>query len=180
MKPQEKCCQISLSWSLCKRSISWPRRPFIRVDFVVSELCPENSAFSLSSNINICYHSFYFELSQSTSKRKVNWYYDYWVNFFYWNLHQRFGHPNKMFSFPSSDRPIFFFEIEKKKFQIRSSKKRVLYFTSTRPCFINNWNDVMSLSLINVYTTSFIKRMFRHLIVVLIYIIYHLIIYLSD
>ena len=43
---------------------------------------PESSAFSLSSNINTCYRSFYFEPSQSTFKRKGEyWYYDYSVNF---------------------------------------------------------------------------------------------------
>ena len=46
-------------------------------------------------------------------------------------------------------RPTHFFRKvkKKKKFQM----KQILYFTSTRSCFINNnWCDVMYLSLINI------------------------------
>ena len=89
-------------------------------------------------------------------KGKVNWYYDYSVNFFIGIFTNASAIPIKCFLCHRRTEPFFFSEIVKKKFQIRSSKKRVLYFTSTRPCFINNWNDVMSLSLINVYTTAFI------------------------
>lgn len=153
MKPQEKCCQISLS----KRSISWPRRPFIRVDFVVSELCPENSAFSSLQISTFSIIRFTLNSAKVPPKGKVNWYYDYRVNFFIGIFTNASAIPIKCFlSHRRTDPFFFFFEIVKKKFQIRSSKKRVLYFTSTRTCFINNWNDVMSLSLINVYTTSFI------------------------
>ena len=68
----------------------------------------------------------------------------------FWN---NLGHPNKMFGFPSPDRPIFFEKWKKEKIQIHRSKKQVLCFTSTRSCFNNNWYDVMSLSLINIDTT---------------------------
>ena len=89
------------------------------------------------------------------------------IAFLYFYLEEKFlldcslGHPNLMLRFPSPDRPIFLEE--------SLLKKQVLQFPSTRSCLIN----------INCLKLSSILRfcsLFRHLIVLLIYIFYHLII----
>ena len=40
----------------------------------------------------------------------------------------RLGHPNKMFRFPSADRPIFFPKVKKKKKNSRFTSQRSKYF----------------------------------------------------
>ena len=76
-----------------------------------------------------------------------------------------------MLRFPSPRHDPFFWKSKKKKKKILESllKKQVLQFPSTRSCLIN----------INCLKLSSILRfcsLFRHLIVLLIYIFYHLII----
>ena len=63
----------------------------------------------------------------------------------------------------------FFWKSQKKKNPESLVKKQVLYFTSTRSCLINT--KCLKLSSILRFCS-----LFRHLIVLLIYIFYHLII----
>ena len=100
------------------------------------------------------------------------------IAFLYFYLEEKFlldcslGHPNLMLRFPSPRHDPFFWKSKKKKKKkILESllKKQVLQFPSTRSCLIN----------INCLKLSSILRfcsLFRHLIVLLIYIFYHLII----
>ena len=78
-----------------------------------------------------------------------------------------------MLRFPSPDRPIFMEKSKKKskkkKIPEALVKKQVLWFTSTRSCLSNT--NCLKLSSILRFCS-----LFRHLIVLLIYIFYHLII----
>ena len=73
-----------------------------------------------------------------------------------------YGHPNQMLRFPSPDRPIF----EKVEKKIQNQKKQTLKFTSTPSCLI--YTNCLKLSILRFCC------LFRHLIVLLIYIFYHL------
>ena len=72
-----------------------------------------------------------------------------------------------MLRFPSPDRPIFW-KSKKGKLPESLVKKLVLKFTSTRSCLINT--NCLKLSSILRFCS-----LFRHLIVLLVYIFYHLI-----
>ena len=64
------------------------------------------------------------------------------------------GHPNKMFRFPSPDRPIFFEKSKKKIPDSLVKEANTLIYKHTILFINNNWYDVMSLSLIIIDTTN--------------------------
>ena len=82
------------------------------------------------------------------------------------------GHPHKRSRFPSPDRHIFFWKSEKKK------KKKNSRITCKEESTLIYKHTILSLILAPIVLTSILSfcSLFRHLIVLLIYIFYHLII----